>query len=815
LHVLDRSPANGPVAPGAVAAGVTHFLARLAADGGILAVDDWQWLDGDTRGLLELALDRPVVRRGLSVVATRLHDPSMTVADHRPVFGPGDVVRVEPLGAATMRTMLVDAFGTQLSAADRSTVLRLSSGNPLLAFELAEEHVRGNHTALPTSVLDAVRGRTERLPADVRHLLELVAVLGGVRAETLVAAGAVEPDTVDAAVRDRVLTRDGGQLVPDHPLLGSAAIELLTASDRAALHRRAAALPLDAVRRVRHLDLARPAGPDALLAAELDQAVDRAAATGASVDAHRLARRALERTDPTAPGRTGRALRAAGTAFRAGEHTDVLTVLRDVDVRSLDVPQLDEFVDLLVDAEQHLHGPAAVLERVSDLQALFPEPGPHRDVLEVARLAFSQNVRSGGAAGHPDEDDLHAVGLRIAPDVAPRALFSALHWELLDRLEHGEGVDPGLDARIRELDEATPPAAIRDDVLAAEANFVYQCDDLQRSHWLLPALIVRLEDNGQLTRLADALANATVVSVLSGELDKAAALLARAEDATHVLAREPASFHRARGLAAIARDDTAALESVLAEALPPAMGGRAAVLRSGLIGLHAAYEGSWDDALPHLRRAHATAEEGGILEPGRRLWVDVELARACAATGRRDEALGIAAALDRIATHPGRQHARGQARRVRGLAELAQDPTRAVRYLTDALVDIRAGGFVLERLRTETDLVRALLAAGRHQDARALHATALAAARRVGEPRILHDLERLAATVRDDETLSSLTAAERRVAEAAADGRTNREIAAAFHVSVRTVETHLANTYRKIGVSTRTQLALHLRGRDD
>jgi hypothetical protein len=45
LHVLDRSPANGPVAPGAVAAGVTHFLARLAADGGILAVDDWQWLD--------------------------------------------------------------------------------------------------------------------------------------------------------------------------------------------------------------------------------------------------------------------------------------------------------------------------------------------------------------------------------------------------------------------------------------------------------------------------------------------------------------------------------------------------------------------------------------------------------------------------------------------------------------------------------------------------------------------------------------------------------------------------------------------------
>jgi DNA-binding NarL/FixJ family response regulator len=48
------------------------------------------------------------------------------------------------------------------------------------------------------------------------------------------------------------------------------------------------------------------------------------------------------------------------------------------------------------------------------------------------------------------------------------------------------------------------------------------------------------------------------------------------------------------------------------------------------------------------------------------------------------------------------------------------------------------------------------------------------------------------------------------VAEAAAAGRTNREIAADLFLSIRTVETHLASAYRKIGVRTRTQLALSL-----
>jgi DNA-binding NarL/FixJ family response regulator len=55
-----------------------------------------------------------------------------------------------------------------------------------------------------------------------------------------------------------------------------------------------------------------------------------------------------------------------------------------------------------------------------------------------------------------------------------------------------------------------------------------------------------------------------------------------------------------------------------------------------------------------------------------------------------------------------------------------------------------------------------------------------------------------------------LTAAERRVAELVAAGRTNKEVAAELVVTVRTVESTLTKAYAKLGVRSRTELAHHL-----
>ncbi len=56
----------------------------------------------------------------------------------------------------------------------------------------------------------------------------------------------------------------------------------------------------------------------------------------------------------------------------------------------------------------------------------------------------------------------------------------------------------------------------------------------------------------------------------------------------------------------------------------------------------------------------------------------------------------------------------------------------------------------------------------------------------------------------------SLTEAQQQVARLAADGRTNRQIAEELFVTIKTVETHLAAVYRKLGIATRDELAAAL-----
>ena len=60
------------------------------------------------------------------------------------------------------------------------------------------------------------------------------------------------------------------------------------------------------------------------------------------------------------------------------------------------------------------------------------------------------------------------------------------------------------------------------------------------------------------------------------------------------------------------------------------------------------------------------------------------------------------------------------------------------------------------------------------------------------------------------ETPAGLTPTERQVAELAAEGVTNREIATRLFVSPKTVEANLARAYRKLGIATRAQLGAAL-----
>ena len=68
-------------------------------------------------------------------------------------------------------------------------------------------------------------------------------------------------------------------------------------------------------------------------------------------------------------------------------------------------------------------------------------------------------------------------------------------------------------------------------------------------------------------------------------------------------------------------------------------------------------------------------------------------------------------------------------------------------------------------------------------------------------------LSSVASVAAESRADNGLTDGEQRVAELAAQGRQNKEIAATLFLAVGTVEMHLSRVYRKLGIRSRTELA--------
>ena len=112
------------------------------------------------------------------------------------------------------------------------------------------------------------------------------------------------------------------------------------------------------------------------------------------------------------------------------------------------------------------------------------------------------------------------------------------------------------------------------------------------------------------------------------------------------------------------------------------------------------------------------------------------------------------------------------------------------------------------------ELARSLLVLGRierrrkaRKESRSVLDRALTLATRCGHRPLAAQIEQELPRVAAARSGTELTATEQRVADLIGEGATNREVAAALFVSVRTVETHVASIYRKLGVRTRAELA--------
>jgi DNA-binding CsgD family transcriptional regulator len=186
-------------------------------------------------------------------------------------------------------------------------------------------------------------------------------------------------------------------------------------------------------------------------------------------------------------------------------------------------------------------------------------------------------------------------------------------------------------------------------------------------------------------------------------------------------------------------------------------------------------------------------------------------AQAWLLLGDGDHALAIARETLARAERTDVLHLRIRARRVLGLCEQG---TKGVRTLRAA---VRLGADApprLETMRALVDLGAALRRQNRRAEARGPLEQAADMARRGGAVALAErariELAAAGARPRREALLSglaSLTPSERRIAELAATGQSNREIAQALFVTPKTVEYHLRNAYRKLDIQTRQELA--------
>ena len=730
--------------------------------------------------------------------------------------------RLTPRGAA----QLIRRLAPETSAAVCRECHRAVGGNPWLLGELGRQIAahgpeaidRARDDAPPVSAIarNVVRWRLATLAPRDRAVAAALAVLGDgalphvVAAVAGVAVGELAPAR-DALVAAGLLGPDGERLA--HGLVAAAVEEDLTGTECERMHREAARALMaghaDADLVASHLLQCRPQA-DADVSGLLVQAAATAARRGAPHTAAEFLERALLEH---APGDDrGRMLAQLATvAFDAGlpdsqrRLLDALPEVRDRESRidlltrlaALNVlgpgdadhaelferelaRQTDPEARLAVEAaslDALLMIPARNLERARRVAAidLTATPDP---VLE--RVFLAHRAWIGIELGTPDAATCAALALealegdRLLREAGRRAAYHLCVRTLVmtDRPEEAQRAIAAM------RDEATARGSLR---LRAGASW-YASNLALRGGQVAEAenharLALDLVDDGVNTFTGGAVMLLLYALIERGEFDEAGELLAgqRLDDGAPSTRWEIGLRH-ARARLWLAQGD---------------------------------YERARDEALA----AGALRERQGRRNPSWTPWRSTA-ALALAHLGRREEAAVLADAEVALAERFGAPVPIAHALHARAVAE-EHDAMRVARCerALGVIADVPA---VLQRVRLRLELGSTLAHMGRRLEARAALRPALADADAVGAVLLAQRARReLAATgLRPRqaaiEGVAALTPRQRQVCELAAAGKGNRAIAQELFLSVKTVETHLAAGYRKLGVNARADLAARL-----
>jgi class 3 adenylate cyclase/DNA-binding CsgD family transcriptional regulator len=791
----------------------------------VVAIDDVQWSDPPSlRWLAYLA-------RRLEGVPVSVFATLRPIEDEHPLLAelladPATmIVRPNALTAPSVSELVEQELGAGAEEAFCLACHHATGGNPLLLRELLRtltaEDVPPLATSVsimerlaPDAVTRSVRLRLGQLPGEAGQLARAVAVLGD-RAEREQAATLAGLERRQVAPAAAALARV--QLLrPDppfsfvHPLVGNAVYETIPTEEREAEHARAAGL------------LAELAAPPEQVAAQLllapPESVPRAVELLREAAGRAIAEAGLESA-------VSYLSRALDEPLGDEERGELLLELAAVEA-NLGVPTV---IVHLRDAVSLLPGPDKQAEASLALGHALYWAGDEEAGVEVLEHALAEHAHLELELRRRLEAELVVNATRL-PSQYERAR------QLLARLD--VSVDEGPGARVLLAGQAYHETAGGGDAKRAAAS-------------ALSALTAMSDEERarNYTGGAYALLRTDRLDEGVGLLDATIADVRRRGAVFHFssLSMTRAIFQYARGaLVEAEADGRAALETLPHREVwfrPAAHGWLSQILvERGAIDEAASLLDAVETRISSDAFSRAPLLRGRALVEGARgnhrdaLARALELGEALAAFGHTNPSASYPAWRSLAALE---QHALGETQDARALAQeevtlartwgVSSTLGRALRIL--GLIE--GGDSGIERIREAVALLEASPARLEHAYALANLGSALRRANQRAEARehlrqALEIAQRSGATLlaeqAHEELIASgarprrielsgsaaLTPSERRIAAMAAEGLSNRDIAQALFVTLRTVEMHLSNAFRKLGISSRTQLAAAL-----
>jgi DNA-binding CsgD family transcriptional regulator/tetratricopeptide (TPR) repeat protein len=816
-RVLSRAASHDAATDPTTTAAAFLSLVRTLSEAGpvLLALDDLQWVDvSSSRAIASVSRRLPA---NVSVLGT-------VRAGHRGDAGswlqparPSAIRRllVTPMSGVDLERLVTDRIGRRLSRSAWQHVERVSQGNPFLALELARsidtDPGEAGHR-LPDTLADVVRTRIGDADDDVRRALLAIAALAEPTVELVHRAvetgGEHFLQILEEAERRGLIEIEGNRLRFTHPLLAAGVYTGTDAATRRAMHRRLAALVTGDEPRARHLALAAVRG-DAETLDALDHAARVARVRGAPAAAAELIQLAL-RLGGDEPERR---LRLGQHLLDAGDKQPARAVLEESLARLPPGPlrartastlarvrlESDSFVEAAAVLESALSDTETDLrlrvEILTQLSYALLNAGQPDAALRRAEDAVKQGERLGQS---------HLLGLALA-------------MQLMIRFLRGEGLDEATLGRALTLEDPDPegPMAMRPSTTAA--LFHAWTGRLDQAAEELAVIRGRCVELGEESAFVFVDFHAVMVHCWRADFSEATRMSQEARRLGDQLGGEVPDAV-ALSLSAM----VAAFGGRADEARRDATKALAGFQRAGMLTLTVTpmstlgflevslgdHEAALTVLAPLLAQVEARPEAVEIVTAA----FLPDAIEAMVVLGRLEQAEPLAGILQGAGQRLDRAWLLAVGHRCRSLLEAAHgDLAAAQAWAERAMAEHDRLAMPFERARTQLLLGQIQRRLRLKEAAASTLAEALAAFEVMGTPlwaaRCRAEVARVGSGRR---TTSLLTPSERRVAELAATGMTNRAVAAALFISPKTVESNLAKVYRKLDIRSRAELGTRM-----